>query len=168
MMVRINLYGIVRFDYVTWENSTCTCRKAMKYYKFSHIINLATRLPKDTTSSTCYVDLTNDVFKMMVLTQRRKQGRPAKTVAALARQPNELQDSSTGGLLYNNDVDATTLTQAIAQTIAKPKRGRPCKVKPVQEDTVVATTSKASNKSSKILTEVAPVILRTSKRSKKV
>ena len=131
------------------------------YRKWSNIINLATRLPRDTTSSTCYVDLKNDVFKMMVLTHRRKQGRPANTVAALARQPNELQDSNTGGILYNNDEEATTLSQAIAKK--KPKRGRPCKEKPLQEESlVVAATSKGSE-----LVVEASFVLRSSKRTKK-
>ena len=97
-------------------------------------------MPKDSNSSACFVDLTADVFKNMVITEKRKQGRPAKTVGALRKQPNELQEICSGGILYESDEIAITQAQAVLQAVVvgeppKRKRGRPPKQ---VEDSVVA------------------------------
>ena len=131
MMARINEMFIVKFNYITWENSTCTCTKALKYYRCSHIICLASRLVNSSTQKN-YVDISDDVFKMQKLNANRKAGRPAATVTALRKQPNELADAV--GVSFCNDdneVDLNGSTSGKATTsqaaidVQKPKRGRP-------------------------------------------
>ena len=99
MMNRISQMFIIRFDYINWERSTCTCRKWLKYYRCSHVIVLASRLP-NAASIRNYVDIEDDIFKMMKITRTRRQGRPKNIVGALSREPNELQSDKVGALYF--------------------------------------------------------------------
>ena len=133
MMERMNEIVVVNFNYEVWEKSTCTCRKALKYYRCSHIIVLATRLPNASTNK-AYVDIDDDIFKMMKISRARQAGRSKKTVGALQRQPNELQTNE------GEEGAACTSNQVTATPSAKRGRGRPPKVSElvvVQEETVV-------------------------------
>ena len=51
---------------------------------------MAARLPNKSTNK-FYLDINNDVFRMMKISNVRKPGRPAKTVGALLKQPSDLQ-----------------------------------------------------------------------------
>ena len=38
---KLNEMVIIKFDFNTWENSSCTCERGLKYYKCNHVISLA-------------------------------------------------------------------------------------------------------------------------------
>ena len=84
MILSIHEIKIINLNQECWENITCTCKEHLKFLKCNHVIALATRLNLCTFKT---------VANSIPFAHKRKRGKPANTVSAFQRRPDEFQSA---------------------------------------------------------------------------